>query len=144
MKKRQGLVRKAEVERYVLHYKRHLRMADWDHELTIGRGKPDEAASVQPDIGRKIFYLTFFPRTFADPELGADRSFTLEAVIIHELLHVIFAPVYYATAIEAEMKMENFKLIQKHLEEPMIDTLARVLARYLPRPRPLKIPRRTP
>lgn len=129
------MVRKEQVERYVQHYKRLLRLSDWDHSITMGRGKPEEVASVITNTGGRVFYLTFNPRKFADPDICEDKFYSLETVIIHELLHVMFAPVYYATAIEAELEVKTFQVIQKNLEEPMVDTLARVLARFLPRPR---------
>lgn len=125
-----SLVRKAEVELLVRHYKPYLGLADWGHVVSMDMGREGESvASVMAKPHQKTFIVVFAPRVFA---ASKDRFLTLEGAVLHELLHVCIWPMLAAVS---KGPQRNIQWAIDHLEEPFVDGLARTLARYLPKPR---------
>lgn len=123
------LVRKAQVERLIRHYKPLVGLSDWDHQLSIDQSsKGDDVAAVLARPRERTFYMVFAPRVFAS-KVGPFT--TLEGTVLHELLHVCLWPLLAASAGEPS---ERANWVSEWLEEPFVDPMARTLARYLPRP----------
>lgn len=128
--KRQKLVSKAQVKKVIDHYRRYLGLSDWEYRLTIDQSsKGDDVAAVIAVPRERYFYIVFAPRVFAKRE---NPLTTLEGTVLHELIHVALWPVLSA---HGKDDVERAKWASEYLEEPFVDPLSRMLAKYLPKPR---------
>jgi hypothetical protein len=142
--KKPALVTRAEVVRCIEHYRKFLGLSDWQHKLVMDMsGKGDAMATVVARPSRRTFCMVFAPRCFADGAANEQTGVvTLENTVLHELLHVLLWPLVEGIAPDAQEEVDTAGAIRVVLEEPIVDPLARVLARYLPKPPPPKKSRR--
>lgn len=134
--KRDKLVKKAEVDKVVRHYKPFLGLSSWEHFIVMdmsAKGDCIASALAQPD--QLTFSLVFAPRCFANDMIKQPRVTSLTGTIIHELLHVALWPLVSGLAEGSTYSADEIHRIRELLEEPLVDPLSRVLAKYLPRPR---------
>lgn len=90
-----------------------LGLGHWTIGVTEGVGGGGQSADVECWAGVEQAEITIYPLAFAEDASG-DPRWTLERVVIHELVHVL----------QSEMEAGD---------EPVVDRLARLLAAHLPR-----------
>lgn len=139
----------AEVEAAVKHYVPYLGLTDWLWKATLnvpdgqdgGAGARSLLACVEYRPSNQSFVLTFNAKQFGTPDLyGGEFPWWMDflRVIVHELLHVVWAPVLdaYEEELTLAVGIEGRDLFRRavyNMEDAAVDRLARLVVRYAPR-----------
>ena len=102
-------------------------MGGWTYSVRTVKGRTGWSAQVRADPKRNHFDMEFSPIQFQQDE---DAIFTLEALVIHELLHVKMSPLVHYIARDKEMDPGAL-----WLEEMVVSGITQILVGALPRPR---------
>lgn len=113
----------AEFDRLVGVWQRRLNLMDWRIERAPGRA-PGALASVSPNFGARLAaYRTGLGWTNASPS-------AIEAIVVHELLHVALAELLHMTAAKADAD------VLESAEHRVINTMVKLLTGDTPCPPP--------
>lgn len=116
---------KADVTRLVRHYSALLGMDGWTYTIRTVHGRTGWSAQVRADPKRNHFDMEFSPLQFQEDE---DPVFTLETLVLHELLHVRLSPLVHYIARDQELDSGAV-----WLEEMVVSGITQVLVGALPR-----------
>lgn len=118
----------------VRHYAPLVGAGDWTIRVGVNgalNDPPKPLAEVGLRARTRIAGIDFFPRHIhARPEDGPPG-----AIVIHELLHLpIWHIVWASVGCEEDDIPERAEWAEEYIAEPFLDSLARLLYEFLPRP----------
>lgn len=116
---------KSDISQLVRHYMRLLGMDGWTYTIRTVRGLTGWSAQVRADPKRNHFDMEFSPLQFQQDE---DPVFTLETLVVHELMHVKMSPLVHYLGREQDMDHGAI-----WLEEMVVSGITQVLVGSLPR-----------
>jgi hypothetical protein len=126
---------KRQLEKMVRHYAPKVGAGDWTILVTIDdtlNDPPKPLAEVELRARTRQATIEFFPRHIhARPEDGPPGI-----IVLHELLHLPVWHIVWASVGCGEDDIpERVEWAEEHIAEPFLDSLARTLYSYLPKPR---------
>lgn len=112
-----------QLQERLAYWQKQLRLEDWEIEVNIRRGRDmleGCSASVNWELGKKMASISILDQIDYPPDAMGDRD--MENDLVHELLHLHFAPI-------SEHFGETNKSFYYMFEEQAINCLADSLVR---------------